>query len=91
VKYISNRSIFEGALGVELAMVDSALLSRDGHGSANSLRPPDEAVVSVIRTAEEMKEALAIRHQVFVVGQGVPIEEEIDAYDGNGDPQKVRS
>jgi hypothetical protein len=71
-------------------MVDSALLSRDGHGSANSLRPPDEAVVSVIRTAEEMKEALAIRHQVFVVGQGVPIEEEIDAYDGNGDPQKVR-
>lgn len=70
-------------------MVDSDLLSRDGHGSANSLRPPDEAVVSVIRTAEELKEALHIRQLVFVEGQGVPLDEEIDAYDGGGDPQKV--
>lgn len=70
-------------------MSDSSFLSRDDLGSANSLRPPDEAVVSVIRTPEEMKEALKVRNLVFVQGQGVPLEEEIDAYDGGGDPQKV--
>jgi predicted GNAT family N-acyltransferase len=33
------------------------------------------------RDAGEVRAALALRHEVFVVEQGVPIEEEIDAHD----------
>jgi predicted GNAT family N-acyltransferase len=33
------------------------------------------------RDAAEVRAALALRHEVFVVEQGVPIEEEIDAHD----------
>jgi predicted GNAT family N-acyltransferase len=33
------------------------------------------------RDAEEVRAALALRHEVFVVEQGVPLEEEIDAHD----------
>jgi predicted GNAT family N-acyltransferase len=33
------------------------------------------------RDAAEVRAALALRHEVFVVEQGVPIDEEIDAHD----------
>ena len=35
----------------------------------------------VVRTAEEMQEALAVRTRVFVDEQRVPVEEEVDRYD----------
>jgi predicted GNAT family N-acyltransferase len=38
-----------------------------------SVRPP--------RDAAELDAALALRHEVFVVEQGVPVPEEIDAHD----------
>lgn len=43
--------------------------------------------VSVIRTPEEMAEALTVRRRVFIDEQGVSEEEEIDAYDA--DPATV--
>jgi predicted GNAT family N-acyltransferase len=43
--------------------------------------------VSVIRSAEQMAEALRIRRAVFIEEQGVPESEEIDAHDG--DPERV--
>ena len=33
------------------------------------------------RDADEVRAALALRHEVFVVEQQVPLEEEVDAYD----------
>ena len=41
----------------------------------------DRATVEVIRSPEQMQEALGIRFRVFVEEQQVPIEEEVDAFD----------
>lgn len=40
-------------------------------------------VVTAIETRDELREALAVRMRVFVEEQGVPAEEEVDAYDGD--------
>ena len=40
-----------------------------------------ELTITVIRTAEQLAEALRVRTRVFVEEQGVPREEEIDGYD----------
>jgi predicted GNAT family N-acyltransferase len=45
--------------------------------------------VHVVRTVDEMAEALAIRRAVFIEEQGVPESEEIDEHDG--DPASVTS
>ena len=37
--------------------------------------------VAIVKTREEREAAFALRIQVFVEEQGVPLEEEIDAYD----------
>jgi predicted GNAT family N-acyltransferase len=37
-----------------------------------------------VRGEEEMKAALALRHEVFCVEQGVPMHEELDGRDGEG-------
>lgn len=42
-----------------------------------------------IGSMDEMREALAVRTRVFVEEQGVPVEEEVDAYDV--DPETNRS
>ncbi len=43
--------------------------------------------VTLVRTAAELAEALAVRRVVFIEEQGVPESEEIDAHDG--DPATV--
>jgi predicted GNAT family N-acyltransferase len=42
-------------------------------------------VISAGETAAEMDQAHALRHEVFVVGQNVPVELEIDAVDPDCD------
>jgi len=37
-----------------------------------------------LQTEEEMAAALALRHEVFCVEQGVPVHEELDGRDGEG-------
>ena len=44
-----------------------------------------EPRVTLVRTAAEMADALAVRRAVFIEEQGVPEHEEIDAYDGAPD------
>lgn len=46
-----------------------------------SAEPRPDFVVTVIRTGEDLRDALAVRMRVFVEEQGVPLEEEVDAYD----------
>ena len=41
----------------------------------------ERATVEVIRSPQQMQEALGIRFSVFVEEQQVPIEEEVDAFD----------
>lgn len=43
--------------------------------------PPLE--IAVVRSPEELSEALALRHEVFVEEQGVPPELEVDAMDAD--------
>ncbi len=43
----------------------------------------DEIEVSHVRTLDEMAEALSIRTRVFVEEQGVPLDLEVDEYDGD--------
>lgn len=45
--------------------------------------------LAVVRTPEDLAEALAVRRVVFVEEQGVPLAEEIDEHDG--DPRQATS
>lgn len=51
--------------------------------------PPSEVRVLLVRTSEQLAEALAIRRAVFIEEQSVPESEEIDEHDG--DPATVTS
>lgn len=46
-----------------------------------SAEPRPDFVVTVIRTDEDLRDALGVRMRVFVEEQGLPVEEEVDAYD----------
>ncbi len=48
-----------------------------------------DIVVTVIRTQPELAEALLIRTRVFVEEQGVPVAEEVDAYDADPVDERV--
>ncbi len=41
-----------------------------------------QAVVSLVRTPADLAAALDVRHEVFVIGQGVPLDLEQDGRDG---------
>ena len=43
----------------------------------------NDLVISVIRSARELAEALRVRTLVFVEEQGVPLAEEVDGYDAD--------
>lgn len=56
-------------------------IGNESTGAVMSIKPHGNFLVKKVSAATEVQTCLGIRHQVFVVGQKVPINEEVDGLD----------